>query len=86
MVDTALLFPPLDRGEGAPEVPAHQAFLHDVIEGLKREDSPVSSLFATNVGVLLVAPFSSTVGNARCNGMDCLARWRHGRALNGPLA
>ena len=32
--------------EGAPEVPAHQALLHDVIEGLKREDCPISSLFA----------------------------------------
>ena len=43
-VDTALLFPPLDRGEGVPEVPAHQALLHDVLGGLQRECS-VPSLF-----------------------------------------
>ncbi len=36
-----------------------------------------------NVGMLFVAPFRGTVGNACCKGMDCLARWRHGRALNG---
>jgi hypothetical protein len=46
MVDTALLFPPLDRGEGVPEVPAHQALLHDVIGRLKRGDCPIPSLFA----------------------------------------
>ena len=46
MVDTALLFPPLDRGEGVPEVPTHQALLHDVIGGLKRGDCPIPSLFA----------------------------------------
>ena len=45
-VDTALLFPPLDRGQGVPEVPAHQALLHDVIGGLKRGDCPIPSLFA----------------------------------------
>jgi hypothetical protein len=43
-VDTALLFPPLDRGEGVPEVPAHQALLHDVLWDLQRECS-VPSLF-----------------------------------------
>jgi hypothetical protein len=36
-VDTVLLFPPLDRGEGVPEVPVHQALLHYVIEGLTRK-------------------------------------------------
>ena len=45
-VDTALLFPPLDRGEGVPEVPVHQALFHDVIGGLQRGDCPPSSLFA----------------------------------------
>ena len=44
-VDTALLFPPLDRGEGVPEVPAHQALLHEVMWGLKRGDCPIPSLF-----------------------------------------
>lgn len=40
MVDTARIFPPLDRGgrEWAPEVPAHQALLHGVRERLKREE------------------------------------------------
>jgi hypothetical protein len=33
-------------GEGVPEVPAHQALLHDVIGGLKRGDCPIPSLFA----------------------------------------
>ena len=44
-MDTVLLVPPLDRGEGVRVVPVHQALLHDVIEGLKRGDRPVSSLF-----------------------------------------
>ena len=45
-VNTTLLFPPLDRGEGVPEVPAHQALLHEVMWGLKRGDCPIPSLFA----------------------------------------
>ena len=45
-VDTALLFPPLDRGEGVPEVVTHQALLHDVLWGLRRGDCSVPSLFA----------------------------------------
>jgi hypothetical protein len=49
LVNTVLLFPQLDRpdrGEGVPEVPVHQALLHNVIEGLKQGDHPVSSLVA----------------------------------------
>ena len=45
-VDAALLFPPLDRGEGVPAVPAHQALLHEVLGGLRRGDGSIPSLFS----------------------------------------
>jgi hypothetical protein len=43
-VDTAAIFPRLDRGGGAP-IPAHQTLLREVIAGLKDPQVPTSRLF-----------------------------------------
>ena len=44
-IDTAALFPLLDRGEGAPEVAVHQAVLHDALRGLLSGE-PAQPLFS----------------------------------------
>ena len=86
MVDTALLFPPLDRGEGVPEVPAHQALLHDVIRGLKRGTALFPRSLQMSAGTVYAAPCRGTVGNMCCTGMVWRVLLRHGQALRGSQA
>jgi hypothetical protein len=43
--DCKSLFPRLDRGEGAPEVAAHQTLLSELIHGLKQPDVQTKALF-----------------------------------------
>jgi hypothetical protein len=84
-VDTALLFPPLDRGEEVPAVPAHQALLQEVMEGLKRRDCPIPSLFVDERwNVRSSIPWQSWQRVLQRHGLP--ARQRHSQALSGPLA
>ncbi len=46
VVNVPLLFPRLNRGDGAAEVAVHQAVIADVIHGLGQQDGPVEHLFA----------------------------------------
>jgi len=73
MVDTRKLFHRLDRGEGAPEVAAHQALIHDVIRGLQRHDLPVEPLFADTRWQLVrsSAPIRSWLNVLNRNGFPC---------------
>ena len=81
MVDTALLFPPLDRG-GERELQRLQALLRDVIGELKRGTAPFPRSLQTGAGMLYAVPFRGTVGNTCCMGMDWLVQLRHGLALS----
>ena len=73
MVDARNLFRRLDRGEGTPAEPAHQALMHDVIRGLQRHDVPVEPLFSDTRWQLVrsSAPIRSWLNVLNQNGFPC---------------
>ena len=73
---TATLFPRLDRGEGASEVPVHQALLHDMLSGLNRREPNVGALFADARWEVVrsTAPLAVWRSTMRLHGLDSLTR------------
>jgi hypothetical protein len=71
--DCKRLFPRLDRGEGAPEVAAHQTLLSELIHGLKQPDVQIEALFTDRRWRLVrsFAPRKSWLAVLEKNGFPC---------------
>ena len=74
MADTQALFPRLNRGEGAAEVPVHQALLHDVLAGLARPNPNRQELFTDERwdDVVSTAPLTVWLHTMRAHGLVSL--------------
>jgi hypothetical protein len=71
--DCKHLFPRLDRGEGVPEVAAHQTLLSELIHGLKQPDVQTEAL-VTDRRWRLVRSFASrqsSLAVLEMNGFPC---------------
>ena len=79
VADASALFPPLNRGEGVPVVPVHQALLHDVLAGLSRPDANVIELFTDGRwnNVISTAPLTAWLSTMRAHGLVSLADSSH---------
>jgi hypothetical protein len=71
--DCKLLSPRLDRGEGAPEVAAHQTLLSELIHGLKQPEVQTEALFTDRRWRLVrsFAPRQSWLTVLGKNGFTC---------------
>ena len=75
VADAQTLFPRLNRGEGVPNVPVHQALMHDVLAGLERQGANLTELFTDERwnSVISTAPLTVWIHIMRAHGLMSLA-------------